>query len=76
MVDDKYGLPTNQFTLFNNNLGLHSWWIHSNYALIIAQRLLLFPDHMRHFHTICGRDNVPCDFFADVDLPDETKANG
>nr|CCC89395.1 conserved hypothetical protein [Trypanosoma congolense IL3000] len=47
-----------------------------NCPLIIAERLLAFPPHMHHFHTICGRDNVPCDFFADIDLPNETQSAG
>ncbi|RHW74362.1 primase 2 [Trypanosoma brucei equiperdum] len=44
--------------------------------LVIAERLLSFPPHMHHFHTVCGRENVPCDFFADIDLPNETPAGG
>ncbi|ESL06836.1 hypothetical protein TRSC58_05483 [Trypanosoma rangeli SC58] len=49
---------------------------HNDCALVVAERLLAFPPHMRHFHTVCGRENVPCDFFADVDLPNETPASG
>ncbi|KEG06987.1 TcC31.29 [Trypanosoma grayi] len=49
---------------------------HNDSALVVAERLLDFPPHMRHFHSICGRENVPCDFFADVDLPNETPAVG
>ncbi|EKF30501.1 hypothetical protein MOQ_005686 [Trypanosoma cruzi marinkellei] len=45
-------------------------------ALVVAERLMAFPPHMRHFHSICGRENVPCDFFADVDLPNESPASG
>ncbi|RNF18732.1 DNA repair protein RAD50 [Trypanosoma conorhini] len=49
---------------------------HDDCALVVAERLLAFPPHMRHFHSVCGRENVPCDFFADVDLPNETPASG
>ncbi|KAH9598338.1 Prim-pol family 5 [Trypanosoma melophagium] len=49
---------------------------HNDCALVVAERLLSFPPHMRHFHTVCGRENVPCDFFADVDLPNETATSG
>ncbi|KAH8604064.1 primase 2 [Trypanosoma vivax] len=44
--------------------------------LVVAERLLAFPQNMRNFHTVCGRENVPCDFFADIDLPNETQASG
>eukprot|EP00758_Cryptobia_borreli_P005806 Tbor_TRINITY_DN4990_c0_g1::TRINITY_DN4990_c0_g1_i1::g.9679::m.9679 len=36
----------------------------------VAQCLLLLPDHLRHFHTLCARDETPLDFYADIDLPD------
>ncbi|RNF22436.1 DNA repair protein RAD50 [Trypanosoma cruzi] len=49
---------------------------HNDCALVVAERLMAFPPHMRHFHSICGRENVPCDFFADVDLPNETPVSG
>lgn len=70
------GTSTPGFTLFNNNLGLDNPRVQSSMPLIIAQRLLLFPDQMRHFHALCGRELVPCDFFADVDLPNETPESG
>ncbi|KAG5509866.1 hypothetical protein JKF63_07511 [Porcisia hertigi] len=69
-----HGTPIPGLTLFNNDLGLHSPLVQCRYPLIVAQRLLLFPDHLRHFHTICGRENVPCDFYADLDLPGESAA--
>nr|CAJ2468995.1 unnamed protein product [Leishmania braziliensis] len=68
------GTPIPGFTLFNNDLGLQSPLVQCSYPLIVAQRLLLFPDHLRHFHTICGREQVPCDFYADLDLPGESAA--
>eukprot|EP00796_Vickermania_ingenoplastis_P012226 gene12226-8413_t len=57
---------------------VHAWgglgWEYSlidvDYSLLLAQRLLLFPSSQRHFHALCGRQDVPCDFFADLDLPD------
>lgn len=63
-------------TLFNNDLGLQNPLVQCSYPLILAQRLLMFPDSQRHFHSVCGRDGVPCDFFADIDLPNETVATG
>ncbi|KPI82867.1 putative primase 2 [Leptomonas seymouri] len=68
------GTPIPGLTLFNNDLGLHSPLVQCSYPLILAQRMLLFPDHMRQFHSICGREGVPCDFFADIDLPGESAA--
>ncbi|KAK7198956.1 primase 2 [Novymonas esmeraldas] len=68
------GTPIPGLTLFNNDLGLHNPLVQCSYPLIVAQRLLLFPDHQRHFHTICGREDVPCDFYADIDLPGESPA--
>ncbi|TPP53918.1 Primase C terminal 2 (PriCT-2) family protein [Leishmania donovani] len=68
------GTPIPGLTLFNNDLGLQSPLVQCSYPLIVAQRLLLFPDYLRHFHTICGRENVPCDFYADIDLPGESAA--
>ncbi|CCW65755.1 unnamed protein product [Phytomonas sp. EM1] len=62
--------------LFNNDLGVQSLRVATSYPLLIAQRLLLFPDNLRHWHTLCGRDRVPCDFYADVDLPGETAEGG
>lgn len=69
------GTPIPGLTLFNNDLGLQSPLVQCSYPLILAQRMLLFPDHLRHFHAICGREDVPCDFFADVDLPGESAAD-
>jgi hypothetical protein len=68
------GTPLPGLTLFNNDLGLQSPTVQCSYPLIVAQRLLLFPDHLRQFHTVCGREDVPCDFFADIDLPGESAA--
>ncbi|GET86800.1 hypothetical protein, conserved [Leishmania tarentolae] len=68
------GTPIPGLTLFNNDLGLQSPLVQCSYPLIVAQRLLLFPDYLRHFHTICGRESVPCDFYADIDLPGESAA--
>ncbi|KAG5484502.1 hypothetical protein LSCM1_07874 [Leishmania martiniquensis] len=70
------GTPIPGLTLFNNDLGLQSPLVQCRYPLIVAQRLLLFPDNLRHFHTICGREDVPCDFYADLDLPGESAAQG
>lgn len=47
-----------------------------DYGLLVAQRLLLFPPAERFFHALIGRSNVPCDFFADLDLPDCTLEEG
>lgn len=47
-----------------------------DYPVLLAQRLLLFPPSQRHFHIVCGRQDVPCDFFADVDLPDTSVEDG
>lgn len=69
-----HGAPVPGLTLFNNDLGLDNPRVQCSYPLILAQRLLLFPDHLRHFHAISGRQDVPCDFFADIDLPGETAA--
>ncbi|KAG5505604.1 hypothetical protein JIQ42_08370 [Leishmania sp. Namibia] len=68
------GTPIPGLTLFNNDLGLQSPLVQCSYPLIVAQRLLLFPDNLRYFHTICGREDVPCDFYADLDLPGESAA--
>ncbi|KPA75730.1 putative mitochondrial primase 2 [Leptomonas pyrrhocoris] len=68
------GTPIPGLTLFNNDLGLQNPFVQCSYPLILAQRMLLFPDHLRQFHAICGRENVPCDFFADIDLPGESAA--
>lgn len=62
-------------TLFNHDLGLYSPLVQSSAPLLLAQRLLLFPDHQRQFHALTGRENVPCDFFGDVDLG-EVKSGG
>lgn len=40
-------------------------------ALDVSRSLLLVPEHMRHFHTVCAREDAPCDFYADVDLTRE-----
>lgn len=40
----------------------------SDYNVLLAHRLLQFPPEQRHFHSVCCRQDVPCDFFADVDL--------
>lgn len=64
------------FTLFNNDLGVDKDALAHDAGLLLAQRLLLFPDAMRHFHALCGRENVPCDFYADVDLPGESPDEG
>ncbi|CBZ24655.1 conserved hypothetical protein [Leishmania mexicana MHOM/GT/2001/U1103] len=68
------GTPIPGLTLFNNDLGLQSPLVQCSYPLIVAQRLLLFPDYLRHFHAVCGRENVPCDFYADIDLPGKSAA--
>lgn len=55
-------------------------WDHTgvevDYSLIVAQRLLLFPPEQRFFHALAGRPDVPCDFFADLDLADFTAEEG
>eukprot|EP00744_Colponema_vietnamica_P002707 GILI01004218.1.p1 GENE.GILI01004218.1~~GILI01004218.1.p1 ORF type:complete len:419 (+),score=80.56 GILI01004218.1:397-1653(+) len=37
-------------------------------ALDVGRSLLLVPEHMRRFHTVCAREKAPCDFYADIDL--------
>lgn len=53
-------------------LGWQNLKIDVDYNLLVAQRLLLFPPALRHFHVIAGRIGVPCDFYADMDLADTT----
>lgn len=43
-------------------------------SLEVSRSLLLVPEHMRRFHTVCAREGAPCDFYADIDLP--VDANG
>lgn len=45
-------------------------------ALDVARSLLLVPEHMRHFHTVCAREGAACDFYADVDLSLEADGEG
>ena len=42
----------------------------------VAKCLLLIPEGRRQFHTVCGRDKHHCDFFADIDLPTASSAEG
>jgi hypothetical protein len=35
----------------------------------IAECMMRVPVEHRTFHAICGRAGVPCDFFGDIDLP-------
>ncbi|EPY27620.1 hypothetical protein AGDE_05580 [Angomonas deanei] len=73
-TSDDDGSTTRRF--YNPTVGLGAPQLHADYALIVAQRLLLFPDSNRHFHAVVGREGVPCDFFADIDLPNETHESG
>ena len=35
----------------------------------VASRLLALEEKDRLYHVVCGRENIPCDFYADIDLP-------
>ena len=44
--------------------------------LEVAKCLLLIPEDRRQFHTVVGRDKHYCDYYADIDLPTATAAEG